>query len=299
MASTRAALEQIEDHLDESMGVRNGDRRPKLSPIASQKDVGRRPLRTFGSLQLDMLIPDPDQPRTEFSQESIQDLAQSIRDKGQFHPIRVRWSEERSKWIIMSGERRYRAAQAAGLKTVDCFFHSGEISSSQILEQQLVENLLREDLKPMDQARGFANLMDLNNWNGKQVAEALHVSQAKVSRALALLDLPELVQASVNEGTLAARSAYELSKLPREDAQASIVGQGTEDLTHKKVTAAVKQRKGKPKKTRGFKQTFFADDGIKVTVQSSKKITYNQVEIALKQAIDEVRHYLDQGRTTL
>lgn len=299
MASTRAALEQIEDHLDESMGVRNGGIRPKLSPIASQKDVGRRPLRTFGSLQLNMLIPDPEQPRSEFSQESIQDLAQSIRDKGQFHPIRVRWSDERSKWIIMSGERRYRAAQAAGLKTVDCFFQSGEISSSQILEQQLVENLLREDLKPMEQARGFANLMELNDWNGKQVAEALHVSQAKVSRALALLDLPESIQASVNEGTLAARSAYELSKLPREETQAAIAGQGTEDLTHKKIHAAVKQRKGKPKGSRGFKQTFFADHGIKVTVQAPKKITYDQVEIALRQATEEVQHYLDQGRTAL
>ena len=190
MASTRAALEQIEDHLNESMGVRNGDKRPKLSPIASQKDVGRRPLRTFGSLQLDMLIPDPDQPRTEFSQESIQDLAQSIRDKGQFHPIRVRWSEERSKWIIMSGESDATARhKRLASKPSTVSFIAVRFHRPQILEQQLVENLLREDLKPMDQARGFANLMELNDWNGKQVAEALHVSQAKVSRALALLDL--------------------------------------------------------------------------------------------------------------
>jgi ParB family chromosome partitioning protein len=301
MVSTRAALEQIGDNLSESMGVRDVETRPKLSPVASPKDIGRRPLRSFGRVTMDMVVPDPQQPRTEFSDEAIQHLAESIRTKGQLHPIRVRWSTERNKWLIISGERRWRATQAAGLGTIDCFFQQGEISASEILEQSLVENLLREDLKPMEQAQAFSELMDLNEWNGKQVAEALNVSASKVSRALALLDLPQEVQQRVNDGHLAARSAYELSKLPNESTQRLLADQATSGkLTHAQAKTAVAQRKGRaaPKK-RGFKQSFFADNDIKVTASAPKKVTYDDLEIALSQALEEVRHYIEQGRSIL
>ena len=300
MVSTRAALEQIGDNLSESMGVRDVETRPKLSPVASPKDLGRRPLRSFGRVTMDMVEPDPRQPRTEFSDGAIQNLAESIRTKGQFHPIRVRWSEDRSKWLIISGERRWRATQAAGLNTIDCFFQNGEVTPSETLEQSLVENLLREDLKPMEQAQAFSELMDLNEWNGKQVAEALNISASKVSRALALLDLPKDVQQRVIDGQLAARSAYELSKLPNESTQRQLAEKAAErNFTHAKTKTAVKQLKGKaaPKK-RGFKQSFFADNGIKVTAFAPKKVTYDDVELALTQALEEVRHYIEQGRST-
>ena len=297
MASTRFALEQIDTNLDESMGVREIDTRPILSPVPSRKDAGRRPLRKFGRVDLDMVEPDPEQPRSEFSDEAIDRLAQSIREKGQLHPIRVRWSDQRQKWLIISGERRWRATKAAKLPTIDCFFQTDDISSSEILEQQLVENLLREDLKPMEQARAFSALMEVNNWNGKQVAEALRVPASTVSRALALLDLPADVQQRVDSGQLAARSAYELSKLPNESAQRNLATQAASGkLTHKQAVAAVKQQKGKATMKRGFKQTFFADNGFRVTVSASSKTTYDDVELALSQALDEVRHYISQGR---
>jgi ParB family chromosome partitioning protein len=245
-----------------------------------------------------MVEPDPEQPRTEFSDEAIDRLAQSIREKGQLHPIRVRWSDQREKWSIISGERRWRATKAAKLPTIDCFFQTDDISSSEILEQQLVENLLREDLKPMEQARAFSALMEVNNWNGKQVAEALHLPASTVSRALALLDLPAEVQERVDSGELAARSAYELSKLPNESAQRTLATKAVSGkLTHKQAVAAVKQQNGKATTKRGFKQTFFADNGFRVTVSASSKATYDDVELALSQALDEVRHYLSQGRT--
>ena len=298
MVSTRTALEQIGNHLDESMGIRENDARPKLSPVASPKDVGRRPLRTFAQVDLEMVAPDPAQPRSEFSEEAIQRLAQSIREKGQLHPIRVRWSDERNKWLIISGERRWRATKAAGLPTIDCFFQNGELCPSDILEQQLVENLLREDLKPLDQARAFATLMELNSWNGKQVAEALRIPTSTVSRSLALLDLPSDVQQRIDSGHLAARSAYELTKLPDENAQRELAQKGK--LTYQQAAAAVRQRKGKAApRPRGFKQSFFADNGLRVMVAASSKCTYDDVELALSQALDEVRHYIAQGSTIL
>ena len=114
-----------------------------------------------------MVIPDPEQPRVEFSEEAIERLAQSITRKGQLSAIRVRWSDEFSKWVIIAGERRWRATKRAGLPTIDCYFHENGISKSEVLEQQLIENCLREDLQPIEEAKAFSMLMDLNGWTGQ------------------------------------------------------------------------------------------------------------------------------------
>ena len=297
VSSTRTILQSIGLNLDESMGKRPVDSRPQLSPVVSAKDLGRRPLRTFGRVDIEQVIPDPGQPRSDFSPEAIERLAESIREKGQLHPIRVRWSEELSKWIIISGERRWRATKHAGLSSIDCYFQETDLRPAEILEQQLVENLLREDLRPMEEARAFAALMELNHWNGKQVAEALRVHSSKVSRSLALLDLPEAIQRQVDSGEMGSRTAYELRKLASpEQSLASNHSPEPFALTAKKAAAIVRQRKGKPVARRGTHQTFFADGGWQVIVQSPTKGTYQEMELALGQALDEVRHYIAQGR---
>lgn len=297
MASTRNALRDITSNVDESMGVRQTERQPRLSPVASAKDIGRTPLRKFGTLSLDQIAPDPDQPRTEFDEEEIQNLAGSISSRiGQLHPIRVKWNEQINKWIVVTGERRYRAAMVAGLSQIDCYFHDQDITESEKLEQQLVENLLRQDLKPLEEARGYAALMELNNWNGKQVAEALRVSTSKVSRGLALLDLPPDVQARINSGEIPRSSAYELSKLDNPESQSELADKtATGELTQRTATKAVRQRKGKATKARGIRQTFQAENGLKVTVSANRKGNYFEIEEALQQALDEVRHRIDNG----
>src|SRR5262245_39786717 len=175
MATVRSTIENIGGRIDESMGLRDEDRIVRLSPIPLSKDIGRRPLRNFGRVDIDQVVPDPVQPRVAISPDTIAQLAQSIRDKGQLSPIRVRWCDKLTKWVIVSGERRWRASKHAGLNAVDCFFHDDELTRSEVLEQQLIENLLREDLKPLEEARAFQSLMTLNGWTGKQVSEALRV----------------------------------------------------------------------------------------------------------------------------
>ncbi len=292
MASPRRTLQQISGNLEESMGVRRHEQRPQLSPVASPKDIGRKPLRGFGKLDIGLLLPDPNQPRKEISEEAVNRLAQSLRTKGQMFPIRVRWEAEQQSWVIISGERRWRAAQAADLPTIDCFFHEGELSDSELLEQQLVENLLREDLRPIEEARAFASLMKLNGWNGKQLAEALHVTPSKVSRSLALLGLPEDVQQQVDGGSLAARSAYELSKLPDDATQRKLATKAAGgEMTHRQAANAVRQRRSKRTSNhqRGTNLTFFAENDWQVIVKNKKSGTYHDVEQAMEQALDEVR----------
>src|SRR5713101_2579078 len=109
MASTRKSLDAFAMNMQESMGVRQAELRPVLAPEPGKKDVGRRPLRNVGKLAISQVVPDPSQPRIEFAEEALERLALSIREKGQLSPIRVRWSGDVEKWIIISGERRWRA----------------------------------------------------------------------------------------------------------------------------------------------------------------------------------------------
>jgi len=297
MSSTRKTLDAMSANLDESMGLRLIDLRPKLTPISANKDAGRRPLRQFGKVEVARVIPDPKQPRVEFADDALDRLAQSIREKGQLSPIRVRWDETYESWVIICGERRWRAAQRAGLPEIECYFHENELSSSEILEQQLIENCLREDLQPVEEARAFAALMELNNWSAKALAEAVRVSPSRISRALALLKLPGDIQEQVNAGAVSSRSAYELSRLDntaaRNDLAAKAVA-GT--LTAAETANAVRQRKGKPKPApRGTRQTFVTQDGWKILISTAKKGNYHEIEQALLEALEEVRHRINCG----
>lgn len=294
MANTRGTLAKLTPNLDESMGRRASDVQPLLSPVASPKDEGRRPLRKVGTVEIDRVIPDPGQPRSEFTDDAIDRLAESIREKGQLLPIHVRWSEAAKKWIIISGERRWRATLQAGLPTIDCYFQERPLNPSEILEQQLVENLLREDLKPIEQARAFSGLMKLNGWNGKQVADALRVQQSTVSRALALLRLPDDIQQQVDAGDIPARSAYELSKLTNDRARQRLASETAAGrLSHHQAATAARQRRGKPaRKSPGIRLTIPTEGGLKVTVTAPRKGTYHDVEAALLEAVEEIRQRL-------
>ncbi len=293
--STRKTLKSIQENLKDSMGLRENDTEPQLSPVPNPKDVGRRALRDFGELALDHVMPDPDQPRVEFNEQTIAQLAQSIQEQGQLHPIRVRWSDTHESWLIISGERRYRAAKRAGLATIDCYFHEGELSKTEILEQQLIENLLRTDLRPMEEARAYQQLLELNDWTGKQLSAAIHVHASTVTRALALLKLPKDIQQQVETEKLNPTLAYELSKLPSTEQQRSTLQQHQQEpMTAKKAGRQVRQRRGNPKsRQRGVKQTFLTEEGWKITVALQRKANYDSMKQALQEALDEVQLRID------
>lgn len=291
MGTMQDRLDHVGHLLNESLGVRTNDVRPKLSPVPAAKDLGRRPLRGYGRVDIAQVIADPTQPRAEYDEESLASLAANIQAKGQLHPIHVRWSEETERWVIVSGERRWRASRAAGLTTVDCFFHEEPLTKAQVLELQLIENLLREDLRPIEEARAFQSLMDLNGWNGKQVAEALRIPGSKVSRALALLDLPSDIQRQVEAGEVPARTAYQLSRLTDGDAQRELASQSASGaLTNTSAAQAVRQRPThRPSKAQQIRQTFYADNDCQIVVSAPRASTYHDLEAALTQALDEVR----------
>jgi ParB family chromosome partitioning protein len=291
MATVTEILARAGANLDESMGVRTADTRPDLAPVPDARDVGRRPLRNVGRVEVAQVVPDPDQPRTEFTEESLDRLAASIRERGQLTPIRVRWCAPLGKWVIIAGERRWRATLKAGLGTIDCVFVEGEISRGELLAQQLIENLLREDLRPVEEARAFRELLALNGWTGKQLAQALRIPPSKVTRSLALLDLPGDLQERVEAGELAARSAYEIAKLDGDGERRALADAVRQrGLTAEGARQAVRSRQGQAApRRRAARERFSAPGGVTVTVGAARPLTGGDVEAALTHVLGIVR----------
>jgi ParB family chromosome partitioning protein len=293
------------ENLGESLGVR------KVIPITregereiptSGPDDGRTRNRQAGFMEISNIIPDPNQPRKDFPQESIERLAASITKHGQLMPIRIRWNQELAKWIVITGERRYRAALQAGLESIACIFIEDELSSSEILQEQLIENCLREDLKPIEQARAYEHLMQLNHWTARELSESLHISPATVSRALTTLTLPEDVQEQVDAGAIPPSAAYEIAKLDSQDEQRELA----EEIVARRLTreATVKAVRTKTGRVQGEKKpgrptsthTFKTETG-KVTVTIHRKRVKPEDLIAILQsAIQQLKSRIGAKR---
>lgn len=192
-------------------------------------------------IPVDRIARDPGQPREEFAEEGLERLAESLRTRGQLQPIRVRWDEPTGQYLVVCGERRWRAARRAGLATLSCVIMEQPADPAELLALQLVENALREDLRPVEQARAFRALMDRHGWAGQNLAKELCLHPSAVTRALALLELPAEVQEQVEQGALPASVAYEVSKLPNETMQREMAEAVVEEgLTRAEVTEAVR-----------------------------------------------------------
>jgi ParB family chromosome partitioning protein len=196
---------------------------PPQATAAARAFEGRTQLREACKIRLDRVIADPNQPRKEFDEAGLAELAESLKTRGQLQPIRVRWDEAAERYVVVVGERRWRAAQRAGLDSIVCVVAPGNASPEELLEDQLVENALRQDLKPVEEARAYRQLLDRLSISQRQLAERLHVSPQKVTRALALLELPVDVQESVEQGAIAPQTAYEISRIDDTDEQRELI----------------------------------------------------------------------------
>jgi ParB family chromosome partitioning protein len=209
---------------------------------------GRTALREACMIRVERIVADPLQPRTEFDADSLQRLAASLKARGQLQPIRVRWDEKQSLYVIVLGERRWRASQLAGLDTVSCVVVSGSMTPEEILEDQLLENVLRDDLKPIEQARAYRSLMDRLDLTQRALAEKLNISQGQVMQSLRLLELPESVRESIDSGELAPTVAYQIAQLPDAETQQSVAAEVVSSkLTRAEATERVREVARKPK----------------------------------------------------
>ena len=169
--------------------------------------------------------PNPDQPRRVFQEESIAQLAQSIKDQGVLQPILV-VPGDGGRYRIVAGERRWRAARMAGLETVPCVVRDLDIV--QQMEIALIENLQREDLNPIEVAQGIRGLMQHCGYTQEAVANRLSKSRPAVANLLRLLTLPDDIADMVREGTLSAGHARVLAGLDDDAVKLALARQTVE-----------------------------------------------------------------------
>ena len=160
-------------------------------------------------IPIEMISPNPDQPRRSFDSEALEDLAASIREKGIIQPLIVRPNPRtEGQFEIVAGERRWRAAQMAKLHAVPALVR--EFDDTEVLEVAIIENVQRADLNPVEEAAGYSQLMEKFGHTQERLATALGKSRSHIANSVRLLTLPEEVQSYLRDGKLSAGHARTL-----------------------------------------------------------------------------------------
>jgi len=192
---------------------------PRGAPSEAPPGTQQAGLR---QIPLDLLDPNPFQPRVEFAKESMDELAESIRVRGILQPILARSHPTRpERFYIVAGERRWRAAGIAGLHEVPAIVR--EMSDTEAAAAALIENLQREDLNPMEEAEGYSRLLDELRVTQEKLGEAVGKSRSHITNVLRLLNLPPAVQTEVRKGTISFGHARALLAHPDPEALAGVV----------------------------------------------------------------------------
>ena len=165
----------------------------------------------FREIPLEQIVPNPRQPRRDFSDAELQELQLSLQASGLLQPIAVRPRKD-GKFELIAGERRFRAATRLGWKSIPAFVK--DVSDEQLLSLALVENLQREDLNPIEEAEGYRHLINDFGLAHQQVAQAVGKDRSTITNALRLLALPEDVQRLVRDGSLTLGHARALLGVP-------------------------------------------------------------------------------------
>ncbi len=238
------------------------------------EDIPSAPLpediKGLKEVDIDLVRPNPNQPRKHFDEEALAELADSIKKHGLIMPIVVN-NMENGRYMIIAGERRYRAAKMAGKTTIPVVVRS--YSDREIKEISLIENLQREDLNPIEAANAMKQLMDEYHLTQEELAERIGKSRPAVTNTLRLLSLAPEVISMVSSGRLSAGHARALVTLP-EDAQYKLAADAVKDgLSVRDIERSVRD--------------YFASPEELADKKEKKK---QQVSIELKDLVERMRH---------
>ncbi len=266
------------------------DRQP--GPPVQQE--GRRRLTNSFYIKTDRIVRDPDQPRKKFDSQQLQELQASIAERGIKQPLTVRWNGELDKYMIVGGERRFRAAQALDMQEVPCWVQGPE--GAEVLIDQIIENWQRSNLEPVETAAALARLRDEFGCSQTEIARQTGKSKVDVSKLLTIHDrvvdsVKELGQQEV--GKMSKRHMYNIARLPatqQEDIAEQVIAEGlnsqqTESLVDQlspKKHIAVK--KGLAGRQRRFK-TSKADVLMTFT---KEKITAGDIQRVIQELTGQV-----------
>ena len=235
------------------------------------------------------LRPNPEQPRRSFREDALRELADSIREKGVLQPILVEEASD-GRFIIIAGERRVRAARMAGLERVPVVVR--RFTAEEKLEIALIENVQREDLSPLEEARAYKRLMELGNASQEQVAQKVGKDRSTIANTIRLLKLPAEAQEALEDGSITAGHARALLMLVNVSDQpvmlkrlqqqglsvrqaeemAAAFNQGRKgDRTGAASAGTVPRSSGRPADVHDLERRLMEKLGTKVTVQGTSR----------------------------
>ncbi|MBE6734181.1 MAG: ParB/RepB/Spo0J family partition protein [Ruminococcaceae bacterium] len=249
-------------------------------------------------LKIEDIEPNREQPRTEFDEEALMQLSDSIREHGVLQPILVR-PVFGGGYQIVAGERRYRASRIAGLTEIPAIIR--ELDDLQTMEIALIENLQRENLNPVEEALGYRTLMETHGLTQEEVATAVGKSRPVVANALRILKLPEYVQALVSEGKLSSGHARALAGLEDADVICAlaeeIVERGLSVRETEKLVKLQTENKPKKKTEKVAKPHYYTEVEMAMTENLGRKVTVSKAKGG-KGGVLQIEFYSDEELTT-
>ena len=228
-------------------------------------------MEEFKLIRISDIQKNPYQPRKEFSEEKIKELAQSIKENGLIQPIIVRQSPVIG-YEILAGERRYRASIAAGLSEVPVIIK--KLSDQDMMVHSIIENLQREDLNPIEEAKAYQSLID-KGYTHSDIAEKMGKSRPYITNLVRLLTLPDFILTEVETGKLSQAHARLLIQLPLKEQKNLLNRIQKEDLSVRQVEYLLKEEKNKKKSKE-------KDHFIKEEEENLKKLLGLDVQIVLQ-----------------
>jgi ParB family chromosome partitioning protein len=227
--------------------------------------------RGLRHLPIELLHPNPNNPRKTFREEELEDLSRSIREKGLLQPLVVRQRND-GEYEIVAGERRWRASQRAGLHELPVLIR--ELSDGETLEIALIENIQRADLNPLEEARAYGQLLEQFSYTQQQLADSVGKSRSHIANTIRLLNLPDSVRAYIEEGKLTAGHARTLVATDSPaDLANKIISLGlsvreAENLARKVSTSTPsKPKKDKDADTRALEKQLSDTTGLRIEIK--------------------------------
>lgn len=269
------------------------NREIEARPIKSEQPVQNKvEVRESDEVPIELVRPNPNQPRTNFKKEELEELAQSIKKNGLLQPILVRKVDD--EYEIIAGERRWQACKSLGMKKVPV--RVKEVSDDQTIVLALIENIQRSDLNPIEEAYGYRRMMERGKMSQTQVAQAVSKGRSTIANALRLLELPEEAQQLLFEEKITAGHARAILSVPDKEGRAKLTEKLVKEKLSVRETESIarlmsgkqeKEVKPRPQIPKSYKTVARSlKDVLNTEVKVKSSQGKNKIEISFKDEAD-------------